>query len=203
MNIWSVPTSEIYWTILKMDKKETQINRANDKKIDDYVQGLAPERWHRLCVKKKGRRELTSIEDTSIQWLKDYIKKSKERLITAASNSNCNRRTNQQSLESKEVKKNSCMDTSTEEIEYEITWRRFRKGKLKRSEFLLIAAQNNAIRTNYISVKIDHMQQNSKCRLCEDRDEVVNYIINGCSKLAQKEYKTRHDRWSIGSCARD
>ena len=29
------------------------------------------------------------------------------------------------------------------------------------------------------------MQQSSKCRLCGDRGE--------CSKLAQKEYKTRHD----------
>ena len=33
-------------------------------------------------------------------------------------------------------------------------------------------------------------QQNSKCRLCGDRDETINHII---SKLAQKEYKTRHD----------
>ena len=36
-------------------------------------------------------------------------------------------------------------------------------------------------------------QQNSKCRLCGDRDETINHIINECSKLAQKEYKTRHD----------
>ena len=32
------------------------------------------------------------------------------------------------------------------------------------------------------------MQQNSKCRLCGDRDETVNHIINKYSKLAQKEY---------------
>ena len=37
------------------------------------------------------------------------------------------------------------------------------------------------------------MQQNSKIRLCSDRDETINHIINKCSKLAQKEYKTRHD----------
>ena len=37
------------------------------------------------------------------------------------------------------------------------------------------------------------MQQNSKCRLCGDRDETINHIISECSKLAQKEYKTRHD----------
>ena len=37
------------------------------------------------------------------------------------------------------------------------------------------------------------MQQNSKCRLCGDRDEMINHIINECSKLAQKEYKARHN----------
>ena len=30
-----------------------------------------------------------------------------------------------------------------------------------------------------------------KCRLCDDRDETRNYIISECSKLAQKEWKTR------------
>ena len=37
------------------------------------------------------------------------------------------------------------------------------------------------------------MQQNSKCRSCGDRDETINHIISECSKLAQKEYKARHD----------
>ena len=48
------------------------------------------------------------------------------------------------------------------------------------------------------------MQQNSKCRLCGDRDEIINHIISKCSKLAQKEYKTRHNwvskviHWEVG-----
>ena len=37
------------------------------------------------------------------------------------------------------------------------------------------------------------MQQNSKCRLCGDRDETLNYIRNECNKLTQKVYKTKHD----------
>ena len=37
------------------------------------------------------------------------------------------------------------------------------------------------------------MQQNSKCRLCGDRDETINHIISECRKLAQKENKIRHD----------
>ena len=39
-----------------------------------------------------------------------------------------------------------------------------RKGNLKRkTESLLMAAQNNAIRTSYIKTKIDNTQLNSKC----------------------------------------
>ena len=29
--------------------------------------------------------------------------------------------------------------------------------------------------------------------ICGDRDEAINHIISECSKLAQKEYKARHD----------
>ena len=41
-------------------------------------------------------------------------------------------------------------------------------------------------------MRIDKTQQNSKCRLCSDRDETINHISE-CSKLPQKEYKARHD----------
>ena len=60
-------------------------------------------------------------------------------------------------------------------------------------ESLLIAGQDNAIRTNHTKARIDKTQQNSKCRLCGDRDEAINHIISECSKLAQKEYKARCD----------
>ena len=29
--------------------------------------------------------------------------------------------------------------------------------------------------------------------LCGDRDKTINHIISKCNKLAQKEFKTRHD----------
>ena len=64
---------------------------------------------------------------------------------------------------------------------------------MRETESLLIAAQDNAIRTNHIKARIDKTQQNSKCRLCGDRDETINHIISECNKLAQKDYKARHD----------
>ena len=64
---------------------------------------------------------------------------------------------------------------------------------MRETESLLIAAQDNAIRTNHIKARIDKTQQNSKCRLCGDRDQTINHVISECSKLAQREYKARHD----------
>ena len=78
-------------------------------------------------------------------------------------------------------------------ISHDKTWTWLRKGNFKReTESLLMAAQNNALRTNHIKTRIDKTQQNSKCRPYVDRDETINHIISECSKLAQ-EYKTRHD----------
>ena len=79
-------------------------------------------------------------------------------------------------------------------ISHEKTWTWLRKSNFKRkTESLLIAAQNNAIRINHIKARIDKTQQNSECRLFGDRDETINHMISECSKLAQKKYKTRHD----------
>ena len=79
-------------------------------------------------------------------------------------------------------------------ISHDKTWIWLRKGNFNReTESLPMAAQNSTIRTNHIKARIDKTQQNSKCRLCSDRDETFNHIISECSKLAQKEYKARHD----------
>ena len=44
------------------------------------------------------------------------------------------------------------------------------KENLKRKmESLLIAAEINSIKTNYIKARIDKTQENSMCRLCGER----------------------------------
>ena len=56
-----------------------------------------------------------------------------------------------------------------------------------------MAAQNNTMKTNHTKTRINKTQQNSKCRLCSDRNETINHIIREKSKLAPREYWTRHD----------
>ena len=65
----------------------------------------------------------------------------------------------------------------TPKISFEKTKTWLRKGRLlKETESLLIAAQNNDIRTNYIKAKIDYTPRISKFQLCREKDETVNYI---------------------------
>ena len=62
-----------------------------------------------------------------------------------------------------------------------------KKENLKReTELFLIAAQNKAIRTNHIKVRIDKTQQKSRWQLCGDKEKTINHIISECSKLAHK-----------------
>ena len=99
-----------------------------------------------------------------IKGLEDYIKKRLKRLITAASYSSDNIRTNgTKTREQKWQEKQPC--------EY------FKRYTGEISHALLIAAQNNPITTNYIKAKIDYTQQKSKCWLCSDRDETINRMI--------------------------
>ena len=64
---------------------------------------------------------------------------------------------------------------------------------MRETESLQKAAQNKTIRPNYVKAEIDDTKQNSKCGLCDDRNETINHIISECSKSMQKSSKIRHD----------
>ena len=62
---------------------------------------------------------------------------------------------------------------------------RFEKGDRK--------SYNQSIRTNLVKAKIDKSQRDSLCRVCRKVDKSIDHIVSDCSKLAQKEYRRRHD----------
>ena len=57
----------------------------------------------------------------------------------------------------------------------------------------MVAVQNQSIRTNLVKAKIDKSQGYFLCRVCRKVHKSIDHIVSGCSKLAQKEYKRRHD----------
>ena len=54
-----------------------------------------------------------------------------------------------------------------------------------------------SLQTNYIKYIIDKTAQSLLCRMCGIRNVTISHIQSECGKLAQKEYKRRHD--SAGS----
>ena len=156
----------------------------------------------RLYVTRKdGGRGLTSIGDSvdaSIQRLEDYIQKHDRGIITVIRNDTDNTMDNRMTITRKQKWEERQLygrfKRLINNISQDKTWTWLRKGNFKREiESLLIAAQDNALRTSHIKARIDKSRQNSKCWLCGDLNETISYIISECSKLAQKEYQTRYD----------
>ena len=58
---------------------------------------------------------------------------------------------------------------------------------------LIFSAQEQALRTNYSKFHIDKTSESPLCRLCGAKGESISHLVSECSKLAQKQYKARHD----------
>ena len=192
-NTWAVPLVRYSGPFLKWTLEELKQMDQRTRKLMTMHKAIHPrDDVNRLYVsRKEGGRGLASIEDTvdaSIQRLEDYIEKHERGLITTNrvdTDSTINERmtTRKQKWEGKQLYGH--FKRLINNISHQKTWTWLRKGNLKReTESLLIAALNNAIRTNHIKARIDKTQEKSKCRLCGDTDEMINHIINECSKLA-------------------
>ena len=99
----------------------------------------------------KGGRGLASTEDSVdalIQWLEDYIEKRRGKLITATRINTEKTRINRMEITRKQKENNSLIDyqATSHTIRH---WRNVNRG----IESLLVAAQNNAIRTNHIKAR--------------------------------------------------
>ena len=68
-----------------------------------------------------------------------------------------------------------------------------RIGISRETKSLIVAAQNQSIRTNLVKAKINKSQKDTLCRMCKKADESIDLVVSGCNKLAQKEYTRRHD----------
>ena len=68
------------------------------------------------------------------------------------------------------------------------SWLWLQKGVLKKeTEGLILAAQEQALRVNWIKKMIDKQDCSAKCRMCDERDETVAHIVSECSQLALLE----------------
>ena len=160
--------------------------------------------------RQAGGRGLLQIRQTveeEKRALNDYIKNSTEHVLKAFSDEellkvneskseyhkkelkNC-----QEQWQSKPLHGQYLQDIKDKTDNY-ITWSWLKNGEIKKeTESFLIAAQDQALRTNAIKAKIDKVTEDSKCRLCKEKDETIDYLISSCSKIAKTDYKERHNK---------
>ena len=62
------------------------------------------------------------------------------------------------------------------------------------TESTIVAAQDQAIGTNYLKNKILKEEIESKCQLCKQHEETINHLTSGCPIFAKNEYLMRHDK---------
>ena len=82
----------------------------------------------------------------------------------------------------------------TKDLSSNGTWQWLQGGELKKeTEGMIMAAQDQALRTRYIERALDGTNISPKCRKCNHKDETINHIASECPALAQNQYKERHD----------
>jgi hypothetical protein len=72
-------------------------------------------------------------------------------------------------------------------------WLKF--GDIKREiESIIVAAQDQAINTNYFKRNILKEEIESRCRLCKEYKETIDHLTSGCPILEKNEYVIIHDK---------
>jgi len=80
-------------------------------------------------------------------------------------------------------------------VDIEQSYRWLKSGGIKgETESTKVAAQDQAISTNYFRTKILKEEIDSKCRLCKQHEETIDHLTSGCPILAKNEYLMRHDK---------
>ena len=118
-------------------------------------------------------RYVNASHEKLIKWLKD------ENLLSIPKNTieaEKKRRKEEKMLKWKEKALHGKLMRDTEEVRSEASWCWVRKGFLrKETEGMIFAAQEQAIRTNWIKKNIDKQDISEKSRMCGERDESISH----------------------------
>ena len=196
----------IDWTKSELD----QMDRKTRKLLTIYRSQHPQADVDRLYWKRsKGGRGLISVKEcVEIEKcsLTKYVKESKEELIIAVRDADILKGNGNPVELKKELaekhqqlycgkKLHGVFFKNTEEIRDNMSWEWLKKGYLKKeTEGLILAAQDQAIRTNSVKKYVDKLDVSAMCRMCGKRDENISHLVSECEQLAQKHYKCwRHD----------
>ena len=161
----------------------------------------------RLYMKRKvGGRGLISVEEcvrSEELALNEYVRASEESMLkeVAANTTECEPKLDFKKRMADE-RKDRLMDKplhgsffrKVKDVASERSWQWLRGGYLyKNTEGYICAAQEGVLYTRKYCASVMNQEIDSKCRMCGEYDETVGHLVSACSKLAQREYRRRHD----------
>ena len=212
INTWAVPVMRYGAGIINWTKCELQgIDRKTRKLLTIYKMLHPRGDVDRLYLpRESGGRGLIGVEDcvrTEENSLASYIANNTDELMAPCRRENVLQASDGENVKALKEKRmaerkdkwqskplHGQILRQTEDIRDTASWDWMRKGELKKeTEGLITAAQEQALRTNAIKANIDKQNVSPLCRMCGLKEETVSHIICECSKLAQIEYKRRHD----------
>jgi hypothetical protein len=206
INTYAVSVVRYSAGIVKWSREELAVIDRKTRKLLTIYGGLHPRSdVDRLYVQRKeGGRGLKSVMDTvkdEERQLAQYVCSMEGSLMQAVSNrlrlQECAESENRISHESnwKEKPMHGQFPRQIEEVCSNISWQWLVNGHLKReTESLIVAAQDQALRTNHRKAKIEKDGTDPACRICKAKEETVQHIVSSCTALAQNQYKKRHDK---------
>ena len=84
------------------------------------------------------------------------------------------------------------------EVAGEMSWQWLKRDSLyKWTEGYVCAAQENALKTRNYCATILKEGCRPECRMCGEHPETVMHLVSGCSKMAQTDYRRRHDKMGL------
>ena len=212
VNTWAVSLMRYGAGIIKWTKNELQEVDRKTRKVMTINKELHPRSdVARIYVSRtKGGRGLISCEncvkgeENNLSW---YIKNSREiflrkvgeiSIVNTEEALEPNEFKTAKSQEMEDAWKQKVMHgqfvRDKEGVNWDKSWQWLAKGALKGcTEALICSAQEQALRTNYTKFHIDKTAQSPLCRMCGEKGETISHLVSECSKLAQREYKRRHD----------
>ena len=211
VNTWAVSLVRYAAGVVDWNQNELQAMDRKTRKLLTIYGGLHPKSdVDRIYLdRKKGGRGLMGVEETvryEEQSLYKYfeqkigeVMENVKRQLKAGSELTAKQLQMEQRKNRMDGWKGKAMHgqhpRQTEEFAGSESWQWLKRGSLKReTESLIIAAQDQALRTNHRKAKIEKQEVSSLCRMCQNKDETVTHLVSECSKMAQREYKGRHDK---------
>lgn len=208
INSWAVAAIRYTAGILEWTDEELKNMDRKTRKILTMNRGLHPRAdVDRLYLPRKdgGRgmvsvREVVRLEECS---LSDYVKFSRQFRDGALGKDFVKEQSRPELQKQQRINRESKWKSKALHGKYPVkveemgiaSWRWLETGWMKReTEGLLMAAQDQALPTRSHKVKIMKEPGTSLCRMCGAREETVMHILSECEKLAQSEYRKRHDK---------